>query len=127
LAKIGLKLPFRNKQNVPQDVDESNLTYLALFTACQWARKYYRGLKGAKIVARGVRWYILPFRRTIFLLTWRRDSVTEDQTPLISWHPDYKNLGLAWGASFTRTKDFPTISRKIYEILFLDHPFGEYG
>ncbi|OBT60294.1 hypothetical protein VE03_10279 [Pseudogymnoascus sp. 23342-1-I1] len=111
LAKIGLTLPFRNKQNVPEDVGESDLMYFALLKALDWARKYYDGLGGAEIVYKGAHW----------------DGVTEDQTPLISWHPEYGNLGLAWGASFTRAKDFPIIGRTIYEILFQGHQAGEYG
>ena len=101
--------------------------YLALFKTLQWARKYYVGLKGAEIVYKGVHWYVLPIMKNRILLTWRRDGVTEDQTPLISWHPEYDNLGIAWGASFTRAKDFPIIGRTIYEILFLGHPSEEYG
>lgn len=101
--------------------------YLALFKTLQWARRYHEGLIGAKIVYKGVHWYVLPTVNNMILLISRRDGVTEDQTPLISWHPKHANLGIAWGASFTRAKDFPIIGRTIYEILILGRPSGEYG
>ncbi len=41
--------------------------YLALFTARQWARKYYPGLKGAEIVAREVHWYGTVFQEDYYL------------------------------------------------------------
>lgn len=56
-----------------------------------------------------------------------RDGVTEDQTPLISWHPNHTNLAVCLGASFTRAKDFPIIGRMIHEILFENKSSEEYG
>jgi hypothetical protein len=63
----------------------------------------------------------------MFKLMLIRDGVTQDQTPLISWHPKHENLGIAWGASYTRAKDLPIIGRMIFDILFLDHQPGEFG
>jgi hypothetical protein len=56
-----------------------------------------------------------------------RDGVTEDQTLLISWHPDHGNLGMAWGASYTHGKDLPIIGRIIDQILLHDKPSEEFG
>jgi hypothetical protein len=56
-----------------------------------------------------------------------RDGVTEDQTPLISWHPEHPNLAVALGASFTHAKDFPIAGSTIDEILFQKNPSEEFG
>ena len=57
----------------------------------------------------------------------QRDAVTQDQTPLISWHPGHRNLGIAGGASFTRGKDLPTIGETMSNIFFEGHQPVEFG
>jgi len=111
LAKIGLTLPFTNERNEPQDISETPLMYYALLTVIRWAHKYYPELEGAEIVAKEVHW----------------DGVTEDQTPLISWHPEHGNLAVGWGASYTRAKDLPIVGRMIHEVLFQGNVSEEYA
>ena len=58
LAKLGLTFPFTNVRNEPEDVSESDLMYRALEMAMRWVLLYYPELKGAKVVARELHWYV---------------------------------------------------------------------
>ena len=46
-----------------------------------------------------------------------RDSVTEDQNPLIARHPNHPNLFIAGGGSYTHAKDLPQVGQLVRDVL----------
>ena len=57
----------------------------------------------------------------------RRDGVTQDQRPLITRHPHFRNLLIAGGGSYTHAKDLPLIGKSIAKLALDPQACSPYG